>query len=176
MFPLLVWAYLAMYTFFEGLRESNINIKAAYTVGDLLSRETELVDMNYLNGMNQVFGWLTRSEKPVAIRVTVVKYDEATESHALVWSRGVAGKLDLDQEGVDLVVSPEVPIMADSSTAIVVETWATFDPLLDIGLTESNLYNVVVTSPRFTEQLLFEGVGDGGGTTHNDGNDGGVGL
>ena len=44
MFPMLVWAFMAMYVFFEGLRESNINLKATYTVADLLSRETDLID------------------------------------------------------------------------------------------------------------------------------------
>ena len=176
MFPLLLWAYMGMYVFFEGLRENNINLKAAYTVGDLLSRETDLVDMTYLNGMNNVFAWLTRSSNPVAIRVTVVRFDEATDSHLLVWSRGIAGKPNLDQNDVDLYVSPDIPIMADADTVIVVETWATFVPVMEIGLTTTDIYNLVVTAPRFTEQLMFEGVGDGGGSPHDDGNDGDVGI
>lgn len=176
MMPLLLWAYMGMYTFFEGLRESNINLKAAYTIGDLLSRETDLVDMNYLNGMNEVYAWLSRSQEPVAIRVSVVRYDEANDRHVNVWSRGVAGKPDLVQDDVDLLITPHVPIMADADTAIIVETWATFHPIMDIGLTDTDIHNIIVTSPRFTKQLMFEGVGDGGGTSHNDGTDDGVGL
>ena len=61
MFPLLVWAFMAMYVFFEGLRESNINLKATYTISDLLSRETDEINMNYLNGINEVYAWLSRS-------------------------------------------------------------------------------------------------------------------
>ncbi|MGI9393914.1 MAG: TadE/TadG family type IV pilus assembly protein [Boseongicola sp.] len=176
MFPILLWAYIGMYVFFEGLRENNINLKAAYTIGDLLSRETELVDMAYFDGMNDVFGWLTRSQNPVSMRVTVVRYDEVSDSHVLVWSRGVAGKPDLIQNDVDTIISPEVPILADADTAIVVETWARFEPIMEIGLTSSDIYNLVVTPPRFAEQLMFVGVGDGGGNTHNDGNEGDTGL
>lgn len=105
------------------------------------------------------------------MRVTVVRYDEATDSHVNVWSRGVAGKPDLTQTEVDLIISPRVPIMADAATAIVVETWTTYDPLMDIGLTDTLIHNVVVTSPRFSEQLMLAGLGDGTGSTHYDGTD-----
>jgi hypothetical protein len=176
MFPLLVWAFMAMYVFFEGLRESNINLKATYTVADLLSRETDLIDQDYLNGINGVYGWLSRSAQPVSMRVTVVRYDQSSDSHVMIWSRGVAGKPDLTQPLVDQTVTPNVPIMADADTAIVVETWTTYVPIMDIGLTTTDIYNMVVTAPRFSEQLLFAGIGDGTGTTHNDGTNGGEGL
>ena len=171
MFPLLVWAFMAMYVFFEGLRESNINLKATYTISDLLSRETDLIDETYLAGVNDVYAWLSRSANPVSMRVTVVRYDAASDSHVSIWSRGVAGKPDLTQEEVDNIITPRVPIMADASTAIVVETWSTYDPIMDIGLTDTNIHNMVVTTPRFTEQLMLAGIGDGTGSTHDDGTD-----
>ncbi|MEQ8923293.1 MAG: hypothetical protein RLO38_22495 [Roseovarius confluentis] len=171
MFPLLVWAFMAMYVFFEGLRESNINLKATYTISDLLSRETDLIDETYLAGVNDVYAWLSRSANPVSMRVTVVRYDAASDSHVSIWSRGVAGKPDLTQEEVDNIITPRVPIMADASTAIVVETWSTYDPIMDIGLTDTNIHNLVVTTPRFTEQLMLAGIGDGTGSTHDDGTD-----
>lgn len=171
MFPLLVWAFVAMYVFFEGLRESNINLKATYTISDLLSRETDLIDETYLAGINNVYGWLSRSANPVSMRVTVVRYDQGTNRHVKVWSRGIAGRLDLTQEQVDAQITPHVPIMADADTAIVVETWTTYDPLMDIGLSDTEIHNLVVTSPRFSEQLMLAGLGDGGGSIHDDGTD-----
>lgn len=168
MFPMLVWAFMAMFVFFEGLRENNINLKATYTISDLLSRETELIDQSYLEGMNGVYAWLSRSATPVSMRVTVVRYDAATDSHINIWSRGVAGQPDLTQEGVDNVISPHVPIMADANSAIVVETWTTYNPIMDIGLTDTDIYNIVVTAPRFSEQLIFEGINDGTGSGHDD--------
>ncbi len=169
MFPLLLWAYMGMFSFFEGLRENNINLKAAYTIGDLLSRETEEIDRTDLEGMRDVFGWLTRSQNLVTLRVTVVRYDEDTDRHVLVWSRATEGEDELDQEGIDVVVTPHVPIMADADTAIVVETWADFEPLMEIGLQDTEIYNIIVTAPRFSEQLLWEGLNDGTGSVHVDG-------
>ena len=168
MFPLLVWAFVAMFVFFEGLRESNINLKAAYTVSDLLSRETELIDQAYLDDMKDVYAWMSRSRNEVQMRVTVVRYDAVNDRHVNIWSRGVNGKPDLTQEGVTEKLTPHIPIMADASTTIVVETWALYDPIMDIGLTDTEIHNVIVTSPRFSEQLMFAGVGDGTGSNHDD--------
>lgn len=171
MFPMLAWAFMAMFVFFEGLRESNINLKATYTVSDLLSRETDLINDQYLDGMNAVYAWLSRSALPVQMRVTVVRYDEANLNHVNVWSRGINGRSDLTQEQAEELLTPHIPIMADASTAIVVETWALYDPVIDMGLTDTEIYNIVVTAPRFTEQLMLEGIGDGGGSTHDDDTD-----
>lgn len=171
MFPMLTWGYIAMYTFFEGLREHNINLKAAYTVADLLSRETEVIDQSYLNGMNGIFGWLTRSNNAVSLRVTVVRYDADADNHVLEWSRGTNGRISLNQEQMRASLSPHIPILADADTAIVVETWAHYSPPIDMGMEAQDIYNVVVTAPRFAEQLRFDGVGDGTGTAHDDGTD-----
>lgn len=171
MFPMIVWAFMAMFVFFEGLRESNINVKAAYTVSDLLSRETDEIDQSYLDGMRDVYTWLSRSANPVSLRVTVVRFDDTNDQHVKVWSRGAGGAVELTQDDIDVTITPNIPIMADAATAIVVETWTTFTPLMDIGLVETDVYNLVVTSPRFTDQLMFDGINDGTGSEHNDGTD-----
>lgn len=169
MFPLLVWAFMAMFVFYEGLRESNINLKATYTMGDLLSRETEVINMDYLEGMQGIYAWLSRSARPVSMRVTSVRYDaDADPQYVMMWSRGV-DQPDLGQADVNENIAQHIPITADSDTVIVVETWTTYDPIIDIGLTDTEIYNLVVTAPRFSKQLRFEGVGDGTGETHNDG-------
>ncbi len=176
MFPLLAWAFMAMFVFFEGLRESNINLKATYTVSDLLSREAdELVSDEYLNGIHAIYTWLSRTPNPVQMRVTVVRYDDHddedpdTGSHDLEWSRGIAGQPDLLQENIATLITPHVPIMADSDIAIVVESWSTYVPIMEMGLQNTDMYNIVVTSPRFAGELNLEGMGDGTGDTHVDG-------
>jgi hypothetical protein len=39
-FTFLAWWYVASFQFFDALRQKSINLKAAYTLGDLISRET----------------------------------------------------------------------------------------------------------------------------------------
>ncbi len=168
MFPLLGWAFIAMFVFFEGLRESNINLKATYTVSDLLSRtEDELITLEYLAGMHRIYTWLSRSGLPVQLRVTAIRYDEAENEHTKMWSEGV-GIEGLSQASIASEVSPHVPILADQAWAIVVESWTTYEPIIDVGLDNTELYNIVVTAPRFAGKLEFEGFGDGTGTIHDD--------
>ena len=122
--------------------------------------------------MNEVYAWLSRSANPVSLRVTVVRYDEDADRHIGIWSRGAGGRPNLTQEQIDDYLSDQVPIMADASTAIVIETWTTYSPIMEFGLGETLIHNLVVTSPRFTEQLMFAGVGDGSGSDHDDGTGG----
>lgn len=172
MFPMLVWGFMAMYVFYEGLRESNINLKATYTLSDLLSRQVDEVGDIDIDGMAQVYAWLSRSITPTAIRVSVVRYDQPNEEHDLLWSRGV-GRDDLTQELVDSKITPLVPLMANASSAIVVETWTTYVPIMRIGLMETDIHNVVVTTPRFTDQLRHEDEPVPPGGNHDDGTDDG---
>lgn len=172
MFPMLVWAFMALYVFFEGLREKNINLKATYTVADLLSREDQKVDDLYVSNMRVIYQWLARSQSNVRLRMSVVHYDEATDSHDLYCSIGV-GVEDMLDEWVDETVTPHVPIMADDSAAIVVETWVDYEPIMEIplvsiGLEETEIYNIVVTSPRVADQFKCDGIGDGTGSEHDD--------
>lgn len=169
MFPLLVWAFVAMFVFFEALREKNINLKATYTISDLMSRETETIDDDYLHGMTNIYAWLSRSQQPVSLRVTSVRYDEDLDQHIKMYSESVTGRPELDQDEIDQILTPHIPIMADDDAVIVVETWTTYDPIMDIGLTDTEIYNIVVTSSRFAGYLNYEGYGDGGGSNHDDG-------
>ncbi|MCG6884381.1 MAG: hypothetical protein LJE62_11575 [Silicimonas sp.] len=174
MFPMLIWAFMAMYVFFEGLRETNINLKATYTVADLLSREETAVDGTYVNNMNVIYGWMARSQNPVRMRVSVVIYDEDSDTHQLYCSIPTTGVDALVQEQVPAFITPHVPIMADAASAIVVETWVRYDPimevpLLSIGLDQTDIYNIVVTAPRVANQFRCDGIGDGTGSTHDDG-------
>lgn len=172
MFPMLIWGFMALYVFFEGLRESNINLKATYSVADVLSRETEDITMTYLNNMNTIYEWLARSPDDTKLRVSVVRWDEDSETHSLHWSRGV-GVEDMRDEWVAPNITPHVPIMADQAHAIVVETWVNYVPIMDIpilpvGLNDTEIHNIVVTMPRFAGKLDFEGMGDGTGSVHDD--------
>ena len=179
MFPLLIWAYMGMYVFFEGLRESNINLKATYTVADVLSRFTDedvAVTEEYMDGLHAVYNWMSRSVNPVFMRISVVIFHqeegapEGVGHHTKYWSYPINGVPELLDEEVATVISPHVPIMADQASAIVVETWSFYEPVMRIGLKETTpIYNIVVTRPRFTDHLIKEGMGDGTGSTHEDG-------
>ena len=89
-FTLLAWWYIASFQFFDAYRQKNINLKAAYTVSDLLSRETgpvatdpnsAPVDQAYINGMNTVFDYLTNSNRATWVRVSSVYWDDDAQKY-----------------------------------------------------------------------------------------------
>ena len=174
-FPLLAWAYMGMYFFFDAYRQQNINLKAAYTVSDMLSREVDVIGWNDIEGLNRVLDFLTMSAEPTQVRVSVVYWDEDTDRHVLVWSKGTRGKLDLTQTQVEAEYAERIPILADSDTAILVETWAYYEPTVNIGLPSVTYDNFIVTSPRFAPQLCYEVCGElGTGSDHDDDTDDGA--
>ena len=74
--PVLFWAYAASYVFFDGYRQSSINLKAAYTIGDMISRETRTITPAYIDTMHEIAMLLTRDDSPMSLRITVIRWDE----------------------------------------------------------------------------------------------------
>ncbi len=174
-FPLLAWAYMGMYFFFDAYRQQNVNLKAAYTVSDMLSREVDVIDWTYITGMNTMLDYLTTSAQDTQIRISAVYWDEDTDRHVLLWSKGTRGKLDLVQQDITDSYADEIPVMADKDTAILVETWSYFEPTVRLGLPSVTFDNLIVTSPRFAPQLCYEVCGEiGSGTAHDDNTDDGA--
>lgn len=174
-FPLLAWAYMGMYFFFDAYRQQNVNLKAAYTVSDMLSREVDVIDWDYIVGVNTLLDYLTTSSQDTQVRISAVYWDEDTDRHILLWSRGTRGKLDLTQAQITSDYAEEIPVMADKDTAILVETWSYFEPTVKIGLPSVTFDNLIVTSPRFAPQLCYEVCGEiGSGTAHDDNTDDGA--
>lgn len=168
-FPVLVWAYAATFTFFDAFRMQAANTKATYTISDMLSRVTEEVDQDYLDGLLEVYEYIVRTRHPdMSLRVTTVGWDPDAEEYFVVWSRGANTSIrhtDATINGIDQYI----PEIAAGDTLIVVETALPFRPVFNIGLDALVFRNITPSSPRFTPQLLWEGMGDGTGVPHDDG-------
>ncbi len=153
--PILFWAFMASYVFFDGYRQSTINLKAAYTISDLVSRETEAVTPTYVDSMYSLLGLLTRSTSPITLRLTVVRWDAGDNRYYVDWSKARGtGILPMDNTTV-LDVKDKLPFMPDNERVILVETTNTFVPLFNVGLTNISLDNFVFTRPRFAPQVIF---------------------
>ncbi|UYV38640.1 hypothetical protein N4R57_06205 [Rhodobacteraceae bacterium D3-12] len=86
MLPLLLWAFCALFTFFDAYRQTSISHKAAYTLSDMLSRETTPVTNDYLDSAQEMLGFLTRSDTERRMRVSVVRFDLDQNEHFIEWS------------------------------------------------------------------------------------------
>lgn len=155
MMPALFLALAGSYVYFDGYRQSTTNLKAAYTVSDLLSRETNVIDDTYIDTMVDVLQFLTRPDDNISLRVTLVRWSDADQAYHVDWSvkRGFAAVLD-DTDMAAL--ESDLPILLDGDRVIVVETRTYYNPDFNVGMTAKELYNFVVTRPRFAPQIVYQ--------------------
>ena len=151
--PMLFWAIMAGYTFFEAYRQSASNIKAAHTIGDLISRETREINSVYIDSMEEMFSLMVVNEADLKFRVSLVLYDEATNSHTVNWSAIRGGYTEkLTDANIDQY-RDALPPMSDQNTLILVETSNTFVPPFSVGLGNIELDNFIFTRPRFANNI-----------------------
>ncbi|WP_299723623.1 TadE/TadG family type IV pilus assembly protein [uncultured Tateyamaria sp.] len=153
--PVLFWGYLSMFAIFDAYRQHSINQKAAYTIGDIISRETNPLDASYMSGTQQMLAYLTANEvSDVAIRITSVTYDEDNDEYIKFWSEKKGWMPALSNEAIQ-ALREDLPIMPDNETVVVVETFVRYDPPFNTGLTNREIHNFVFTRPRYAPQVLF---------------------
>ncbi|SMH54914.1 TadE/TadG family type IV pilus assembly protein [Maritimibacter sp. HL-12] len=166
--PILLWGFLAIFVFFDAFRVKNLALKANYAISDLLSRETSVIDMDYIRGSEQLYEFLTRVQTDAWLRVTVVHCTDncadADRTLEVDWSRGTDEVLNLTSEDIMDDYEPIVPWIPNGERVIMVESSLHYEPPFSqaiTGLAARSLTNVVLTRPRFAPQLCFEGVGCG---------------
>lgn len=154
--PMLMWAYLSMYSFFHAYRTHALNIKTAYAIGDAISRETNPIDTAYINGMHQMAAYMSWTlPEDFAIRVTSVKYDAAANEYQRDWSQVHGWVPALDNAAVE-ALRTRLPKMPDGERVVVVETFERYDPPFDMGLSDHEVYNFVFTRPRYAPRVCFD--------------------
>ncbi len=157
-FPLLLFCYAGLFTFFDAYRTLNLNVRGSYTIADMVSRETNPITPTYMQGLNRILSVLTKSEDPTILRITVVTYDADAQEYQLVWSAvdgGSGAHIVPITEGTLGQVESRIPLMAHGDINVVVETWASFVPMMNWGLDAQYFANLVITRPRFAPQLLW---------------------
>ncbi len=150
MFPTLFAAVIAMFVFFDAFRNQAINLKAAYTISDAVSRETEMITNTYLINAWRMHRFLTNSPALTRLRVSVIQYEADDDSYSVVWSenKGGAGNME-NAELQRMVGNNEIPVMPDGEVLIMVQTWVDYTPNFSVGLDSFTFENTIFTRPRF---------------------------
>lgn len=155
--PLLLWAYLALFVYWDAYRAVNTSQKAAYMISDMVSREKKKLPANYPTGLRNVMRYLIDSDRDVKIRVTSIYWDIVDEKFAVAWSRSPDNALPQLTNATLQDVKSRIPKMADSDTVVLVETEVTYEPLFNVGLQDSVLRQFIVTRPRTLPKICLEG-------------------
>lgn len=170
--PILVVIFAACWVYFDVFRETSVNQKANYVIGDALSRETDEINDTYIDNAYKLLKLFTRTGNAVYgedrenagfaegdlyktdLRITVVSYSEKKDKYSVEWSvvRGDPAPLtNGDLSGM----RNRLPILADAAQVILVETWDDYYPLFRVGLSAFPIKAYSFTQPRYAPQLLY---------------------
>ncbi|MBU0779390.1 MAG: hypothetical protein KKC72_04985 [Alphaproteobacteria bacterium] len=144
--PIMFWTFLATLAYFDAYRAEAISEKAAITIADVMSRETNAVSDTYLDGVYGLLKFLTYSDANPEMRVSVLRYhdkdsetNEASDDHFhVVWSEtrngggsGVQSRLTTSDSRA---MTANLPTMGNEDRLILVETWTHYSSAYNLGL------------------------------------------
>lgn len=178
MLPLLIWALVAMFIYWDVFRTINVTQKAAYSVADLLSRQRDTIPLTFANGLQNVLDFLTPGGHPIKMRITSLECASPTGSkvcnysdgnYKLLFSFSPGNKVPgLDQTQIQTwkgttATNGKIAALNNGESVFVVETSVDFKAQLPtvlagllIGVTDSTFGEFIVTRPRH-RRLCLEG-------------------
>lgn len=153
----LIWWYVASFQFFDAYRQKNINLKAAYTLADMISRvqPDDAVDSAYIEGLNTLFDYLTFSRRPTWVRVSSVIWDDVDNRYEIAWSYATGSAVGHTDSSIQAEAS-RIPVMPAGDSVILVETNMAYEPIFNIGLNAQWYTTFITTRPRFTSCVKFD--------------------
>ncbi|MFQ6549756.1 TadE/TadG family type IV pilus assembly protein [Aestuariibius sp. 2305UL40-4] len=172
LFPILAWAFLVCFIWFDSFRLKTIDRQAAETIADIISRENVAISPEFLTGMHDLLRLLTRTTAEPQLVVSSFSFDGT--DYVLEWSeaRG-SGASRLTEADIPLI-EEELPILDDTNTVIVVQTATDYRPIIQFDIlgfsqtiTDFELTQFIRVNPRRATEICYDEC-----TTNNDGTDG----
>ncbi|MGB3245259.1 MAG: hypothetical protein WBB25_12035 [Sulfitobacter sp.] len=152
--PAMFWAYLAMFAIQDAYRTFGIHQKAAFSIGDAISRETVPLDDAYLTGVRELFEYLAHSRDKTDMRISQIWYDGAAHEYKRDWSQ-VRGSIAPLSDAEVKTWHSKLPKMASNERVVLFETWSNYDPPFETGLTVDEIRTFVFTRPRYAPVVCY---------------------
>jgi hypothetical protein len=171
MLPLLIWALVAIFIYWDVFRTINITQKAGYSIADLLSRQKDIIPTSFANGLENVVTFLTPGGHPANVRITSLECnspngtrvcDATTGTYTLLFSFSPGGKVTpLTQPNIQSWKAVKVPTLINGESVFVVETSVEFKAQLQtaiagllVGVEDATYGTFIVTKPRHRRLCL----------------------
>ncbi len=151
--PVLWWSFMAMAVFFDMYRAKSTTEKAAFTVSDMLSRETAAVNDDYLDSARSLFTEISSLDEVGDLTVSLIAWNGVTNEYFLDWSNSTAGG-GIDDTDLALI-EHNLPELVSGERLILVQTTGEYESPLNIGLGTIDMSTFVFTRPRFAPQLAW---------------------
>lgn len=153
--PAMFWSLLFGFSVHDSFRAMGLHQKAAFSIGDAVSRETVPLDDAYLNGAHDAFEYLAHSQGDTEMRLSLLYYDEASDEYRAEWSKVRGNKPPLSTSAVK-DWHDKLPMMPDQEHVVLLETWSTYEPVFNVGLNNDEINTFVFTRPRYAPVVCFD--------------------
>jgi len=148
--PVMVLWWIGSMVFFDAFEARSGAARSAYTIADLISRQTETTN-TYIDSLLTLQNRMRPREPVGTVRVTEL-YRDASGDLSVVWSYATSGPGD----ALLLVDVPlgTLPLLANESYLMLIDTTIPYIPLSDIiGIPAQTWVNRIFINPRFTAQI-----------------------
>ncbi|MGR3271037.1 hypothetical protein DU478_10785 [Thalassococcus profundi] len=161
--PALLWLFAACWVYFDLSRESSVNQKANYTIGDMISRETDPITPEYIDNTYKLLMAMNESDAvSTDMRITVVKFNAKNGNYQVVWSEA-RGNPEPLANNMMRHYEDRLPIMANNDQVVIVETWDDYwADFRGVGMDFFEIRTYSFTRPRFAPQILYASSEDDG--------------
>ena len=157
--PLLLWAYIGLFVYWDTFRTINTLQKATYTIADMISRQQTGINSSYVNGAQSVLDYLINDGTSSALRITSVTYSQANDRFEVHWSRTTdAARLPALTTISLQDHSSQIPVMTPGDYVVIVESIMPYTPAFNVGLSAQTFSQFVVTRPRFLPCIPMDNV------------------
>ena len=153
--PIMFWAYLSMFAIQDAFRMYGVHQKAAYSIGDAISRETVPIDDAYFDGTHDLFEYLAHSQGDTNMRISQLWYDADADEYKKDWSQ-VRGNIAALTDNEVRNWHHKLPVMPGNERVVLLETWSAYDPPFETGLTTDEIRTFVFTRPRYAPVVCFD--------------------
>ena len=173
--PILFFAVMALFTYFDAYRKQSLALKANYAVADFLSRNYKY-DRQTLEGLDELFEYMSKTGESSWVRVTTVEcpatntltqcndevprkleFKDGRRLHSKASNNsGITGHTKATMREF---LGPHIPKMYVGESLFVVETVAKYKPMFPgrwTGIYSRDFEHIVVTGSREYDDLCFE--------------------
>ena len=159
--PILLWAYVGLFVYWDCFRSLNTVQKASYTISEMLSREKSKngITSSYITGMQKVLEYLIDKDQNSSLRVTSINYNTVNAQFQVQWSRTTNPAVYPVLTTTSLQnYTSQIPTMNAGDSVVIVEVSVPYVPLFNVGLTNQVFSEFIVTRPRFQPCIVMDGI------------------
>jgi Flp pilus assembly pilin Flp len=154
-FPILVWAWVGTFTFFDAYRVYNTSIKATFTVADLISRQEFDIQVDEMDGFANMLASMIRDHDGVQMRATEI-HRTNDGSYRAVWSHTTGNLARLCGNSL-ASMQDRLPTVAIGERFVILESFIDFEPAFNMGVNDLDFENFTVTRPRYAGRVPYAG-------------------